>query len=185
MIYYLYGDDLMNDRGIVIKSIPRQSEKYRTVSDPTYIDDLYACICKLFICAREKRNIKLKHRTNRSSSRTTNQNKDIQGITIIDLMNEFLAKKDFRDTYSFPKQSLFMKEFFRSQCSNYNVSYDSFYYDFKRINDAEFIKRYKKLTFSQIALGINSLTGGKETAETVESDYRTINLFYQLYRSRN
>jgi hypothetical protein len=185
MIYYLYGDDMMNNRGIVIKSSVHQSENYRTVSDPAYLSDLLECVWKLFVYAREKRDFMLKHKTNRSSSRATNQNIDIQDVSIIDLMNEFIAKKDFRNTYSFPQNLLFIKKFFRTQCSSYDIAFSSFSKAFNSLHETELDKRYKNITFEQIATEMNKLNDKSITAEMVESDYTIIKSFFKLYRSRN
>ncbi len=175
----------MENRGIVIKSAPRQSRKNRTTSDPAYLNDLLTCTCKLFIYAHVKRDFNLNHKTNRSNRRTTNKNSSIKDISIIDLMNEYLTKKDFRDAYSFSKDLLFIREFYRIECSGTNVAFSSFYNAFTSLDDPEFIKRYTNLTFANIANKINRLTGSTYTDVSIESDYHTILNFNTLYRSRN
>lgn len=163
-------------------NVPYPRRKNRSKNQDQYESSLLHCFEHLFMYVRAKRDIELIHRKNRNRARNTNQNTIISATTIIDLMNDFLSKKGFMETYFVPQDLLFIRKFHRTYYDQ-SIKLTTLYSSFKSLNTTKFQKLYPAITFNTIAAGISVSHGIPVTSKELIRDYDTIVTFLSAYRS--
>ena len=156
------------------------SKKYQSINTPDYEDNLLHALVLLFIHVRTQRSIELKHRSNRNQERQTNRNIVIESTSIVKLMDEFLSKKDLYETYTIPQELLFLRKFFKSYEGP--ITFSTLYNKFYALDSSKFQKQFPKITFSNLARDISSLSEVTVSEQTVIENYDTIIQFINTFR---
>lgn len=149
--------------------------KNRSKNDSTYENDLFTIIEQLLKYAYTKRNFKLNHRSNRNSKRNTNLNKEVYDISIIDLMKEFLLKKDLYETHCVPQDLNFFRKFHKSYAGS--ITFSTLYTSFRDLKTKKFIKKFPSITLSNLSLSLSKQLGFVITDQMLNNDYETIKDF--------
>lgn len=156
------------------------SKKYQSINTPDYEDNLLHALVLLFIHVRTQRSIELKHRSNRNQKRKTNKNLVLEDVSIIKLMEEFLSKKDLYETYTIPQELLFLRKFFKSYEGP--ITFSTLYNKFYALDSTKFKKQFPKITFSNLAKDISTLTGELVSEATIVQTYITLIQFKNTFR---
>jgi len=156
------------------------SKKHQSINTPDYEDNLLHALVLLFIHVRTQRSIELKHRSNRNQKRETNKNLVLEDVSIIKLMEEFLSKKDLYETYTIPQELLFLRKFFKSYAGP--ITFSTLYNKFYALDSTKFKKQFPKITFSNLAKDISTLTGELVSEATIVQTYITLIQFKNTFR---
>jgi hypothetical protein len=154
--------------------------KNRSKNDPSYEKDLFHAITHLLIHAREKRNIRLVHRTNRNAHRTTNANYIEKDTSIVDLMRVFLSDTLIYEHHHVPQDLMFIRKFYRSYSGS--ITFSTLYSSFRNMKSKTFKKRFPNITFQNIALDLKQYHNMSVDVETLEQDYDIVQLFFQTFK---
>jgi len=156
-----------------------KNNTHRSKNDPLYESDLFMAMEHLFIYVYTKRAMKLKHRSNRSTHRKTNLNLDIKDTTIIELMRDFLLKKDLAETYSVPQDLKFFRKFHKSYTGS--ITFSTLYTSFHNLKTKKFIQKFPSVTFNNLSLSLQKRLGIVVTENILNDDYDTIKDFLRTF----
>lgn len=153
--------------------------KNRSKSDSTYENDLFNIIKQLLEYAYTKRNFKLNHRSNRNSKRNTNLNIEVHDTSIIDLMKEFLLKKDLFETYNVPQDLKFYRKFYNSYTGT--IKFSTLYTSFRDLTTKTFQTKFPNINFESLFLVLQGSIGLPLSTEILKKDYEIIQEFISKY----
>lgn len=153
--------------------------KNQSKNSPSYESNLLLAIVHLFNHVYVRRDIELRHRSNRDTKRKTNQNKVINQTTIIELMREFILKKDLSETYNVPQDLKFFRKFYKSYTGS--ISFSTLYSSFRDLKSEEFMKKFPGITLSDLSLSLSKQLGTDITEQMLNDDYETIKDFVSTF----
>lgn len=156
-----------------------KNNPHRSKNDPLYESDLFKAMEHLFMYVYTKRDIKLKHRSNRSTHRNTNLNLDIKGTNIIELMRDFLLKKYLAETYNVPQDLKFFRKFHKSYTGS--IKFSTLYTSFHNLKTKEFIRKFPSVTFNNLSLSLQKRLDILMTENILNDDYDTIKDFLRTF----
>lgn len=148
-------------------------------NDAFYQIDRFDALEQLFKYAYTKRDIELRHRSNRNTKRKTNQNKVVNQVTIIELMREFVLKKDLSEAYNVPQDLKFFRKFHKSYAGS--VTFSTLYTSFRDLKSKEFMKKFPAITLNNLSLSLSKQLGIVITAQMLNDDYETIKDFLSTF----
>lgn len=148
-------------------------------NDPFYQLDRFNAIEQLFKYTYTKRDIELRHRSNRNTKRKTNQNKVVNQVTIIELMREFVLKKDLSEAYNVPQDLKFFRKFYKSYTGS--ITFSTLYTSFRDMKLKEFMKKFPNITFNNLSLSLSKQLGTDITEQMLNDDYETIKDFLSTF----
>jgi hypothetical protein len=166
----------MSNKNQLIKLI--SSRSHRSINDPNYESDMLSMLAQFLLYARTRETFTLKHRIQRNQKRKTILNYDVE-VTPIELMKDFLSKKELIENYSIPNNLLILRKFYLQ--STKSISFSTFYSSFKGLNDLKFQNRFPNINFASISEILSSIEETITESEII-SNYQTILDFYDLYR---
>ena len=156
-----------------------RNTKHSSKNDPFYQLDRFNALEQLFKYAYTKRDIELRHQSNRNTKRKTNQNKVVNQITIIELMREFILKKDLSETYNVPQDLKFFRKFHKSYAGS--ITFSTLYTSFRDLKSKEFMKKFPNITFNNLSLSLSKQLGIVITEQMLNDDYETIKYFLSTF----
>ncbi|MBE0700912.1 MAG: hypothetical protein IH571_04425 [Acholeplasmataceae bacterium] len=154
--------------------------KNRSKNDPSYEKDLFDAIEHLLKDARVRRDIRLVHRTNRNTKRTTHGNCIEKDTSIVDLMRVFLSDKLLYELHYVPQDLMFIRKSYESYSGT--ITFSTLYKSFKEIKSKEFKKRFPSITFENLAIALQQNHKMVVDAETLEEDYDVIQKFFRIFK---
>ena len=156
-----------------------RNTKHSNKNDPFYQYDRKNALEQLFKYAYTKRDIELRHRSNRNTKRKTNQNKVVNQVTIIELMRDFVLKKDLSEAYNVPQDLKFFRKFYKSYTGS--IRFSTLYTSFRDLKSKEFMKKFPNITFNNLSSSLSKQLGIVITAQMLNDDYETIKDFLSKF----
>jgi hypothetical protein len=153
--------------------------KHQSKNSPGYESNLFLAIVHLFLYAYARRDIELKHRSNRNSKRQTNKNMLLKSTSIVELMRDFLSKKYLYNTYTKPQDLMFFRKSYREYVGP--IKFSTLYSSFKELNSPAFQKKFPTITFTNLARDLQTQMGFTLTGQKLSQDYDAIILFINTF----
>lgn len=154
--------------------------KNRSKSDPSYEKDLFDAIKHLLKDARARRDIRLVHRTNRNTKRTTHGNYIEKDTSIVDLMRVFLSDEKIYELHLVPQDLMFIRKSYESYSGN--ITFSTLYKSFKEIKSKKFRNRFPSISFEKLAIALKKNHKMTVDAEILEDDYDVIQNFFRIFK---
>ena len=151
----------------------------RSKNDPSYEMDLFHAIEHLFKHARETRDIRLVHRTNRNAKRTTHANCIEKDTSIVELMRIFLSEPIIYEMHHVPQDLMFIRKFYKSYAGT--ITFSTLYMSFRDLKSQAFKKSFSTITFQNLAIALQQNHDMSVDAIELEKEYDDIQLFFKTF----
>lgn len=150
-----------------------KTKRYQKLNSVQASNEINQCIASLFIYMYEPRDIIFKHNSNRNTHRRSSKNKVAHGVTILEVMSQFISLDSKVEDYLIPTQLRCISKFFREYCGT--ITFSSFYTILNRLHLSDFQKKYPSITFSAILSVIHKDSRYQFVTETqLKQDHSTL-----------